>query len=208
MKNLRPRKQIVDCLQEAKVILWDKKTGNELTVQAIDILIDLISLIKTNKEFIESIEVIRFVNTIDDFLLENKSKDQSFEFYAQHRKEINNQKSKALVFQKKFRIINLSTFKLDFKKRNWYPPVFWDEKLRMNIISAQNCKCAMCNADVSEIIPHLHHIDYNKMNCSRENLVFLCVRCHGKTNSNREFWKQLLIEKQKEIFIMGPKNPL
>jgi len=199
MKSLKSRKQIIDCLRESKVTLWDKKAKNELTVHAIDLLVDLITLVKSDEEFIESIEVIRFVKIIDDFLIENKSEDQSFEFYAQHKKEIDNQKSKALVFQKKFKLVNLSTFKLDFKKKGWYLPTFYNEKLRMTIILAQRYGCALCNTDISGINPHLHHINYNKMNCSRNNLVFLCARCHGKTNSNREFWKNLLIERQEEF---------
>jgi hypothetical protein len=196
---MRSKKEISDCLREAEIVLLDKKTKNE--IQAIESLTDFITSIKTDEEFIESIEVIRFAKTIDDFLIENKSENQNFEFYAQHKKEIDNQKSKALVFQKKFSIINLPTFKLEFKKKEWYLPAFYDDKLRMNIISAQRYRCALCDTDISGISPHLHHINYNKMNCSRENLVFICARCHGKTNSNREFWKKLLIEKQKAYLI-------
>lgn len=35
----------------------------------------------------------------------------------------------------------------------------------------------------------VHHIDYDKKNNAPENLVTLCLRCHGQTNWNREFWK-------------------
>ena len=196
---MRSRKQIIDCLREAEIVLLDKKTKNE--IQAIEPLTDFITLTKTKEEFIESIEVIRFAKTIDDFLIENKSENQNFEFYAQHKKEIDNQKNKALVFQKKFSIINLLTFKFEFKKKEWYLPAFYDDELRIDIISAQRYKCALCDIDISGINPHLHHINYNKMNCFRENLVFVCARCHGKTNLNREFWKKLLIEKQKAYLI-------
>jgi len=38
---------------------------------------------------------------------------------------------------------------------------------------------------------NVHHIDYDKMNCSIDNLITLCVRCNGVANGNREYWKQL-----------------
>ena len=45
----------------------------------------------------------------------------------------------------------------------------------------------------------LHHIDYNKDNCSRENLIWLNLPIHIKTNSNREEWKSLLQKINSEI---------
>jgi len=46
---------------------------------------------------------------------------------------------------------------------------------------------------------HLHHIDYNKQNDSRENLIWLNHSTHAKTNSNRDEWKLLLQKINKEI---------
>lgn len=37
----------------------------------------------------------------------------------------------------------------------------------------------------------VHHIDYNKSNCKFDNLIYLCPKCHGRTNgnpSNRSMW--------------------
>jgi len=34
----------------------------------------------------------------------------------------------------------------------------------------------------------VHHIDYNKKNCSEDNLMTLCHSCHVATNSNRKYW--------------------
>jgi hypothetical protein len=34
----------------------------------------------------------------------------------------------------------------------------------------------------------IHHIDYNKENCSPENLISLCCECNTKSNKNRDFW--------------------
>jgi hypothetical protein len=38
---------------------------------------------------------------------------------------------------------------------------------------------------------HIHHIDYNKKNNDRDNLISLCCRCHGQTTSgNRDYWRE------------------
>ena len=34
----------------------------------------------------------------------------------------------------------------------------------------------------------IHHIDYDKQNCNKNNLISLCMSCHGKTNGNRDYW--------------------
>lgn len=46
-----------------------------------------------------------------------------------------------------------------------------------------------------------HHIDYNKDNFDLDNGVCLCVSCHSKTNTNRDYWKNLfqLIVNKMEI---------
>ena len=46
---------------------------------------------------------------------------------------------------------------------------------------------------------HLHHIDYDKTNDKRENLIFLNKNIHFKTNTNREHWYEILLEINKEI---------
>lgn len=35
----------------------------------------------------------------------------------------------------------------------------------------------------------IHHIDYNKHNCSPDNLITLCFSCNSRANVNREFHK-------------------
>jgi hypothetical protein len=34
-----------------------------------------------------------------------------------------------------------------------------------------------------------HHIDYDKMNNTSENLITLCVPCHCATNAHRDYWQ-------------------
>lgn len=41
----------------------------------------------------------------------------------------------------------------------------------------------------------VHHIDYDKINVDKDNLISLCRSCHGRVNENREYWKRLLKDK-------------
>lgn len=45
----------------------------------------------------------------------------------------------------------------------------------------------------------VHHISYNKdCGCDGDktcNFVPLCIRCHAKTNGNREYWEKLITDK-------------
>ena len=40
---------------------------------------------------------------------------------------------------------------------------------------------------------YIHHIDYDKINCNHLNLITLCCSCHSKTNYNRRYWQDLLM---------------
>lgn len=37
----------------------------------------------------------------------------------------------------------------------------------------------------------VHHIDYNKKNCSADNLITLCRSCNSRVNDNRNYWKNI-----------------
>ena len=47
--------------------------------------------------------------------------------------------------------------------------------------------CALCGKRGIKL--SAHHIDYNKNNNRITNFVLLCKRCHGRTNRNRNLWK-------------------
>ena len=37
----------------------------------------------------------------------------------------------------------------------------------------------------------VHHIDYDKMNCSWLNLISVCRSCNSRANGHRKYWKRL-----------------
>ncbi len=72
-----------------------------------------------------------------------------------------------------------------------YTEKFFDGDFREQIRKEQKNINPM-SGDTLEESAHLHHIDYDKTNDSRENLIFLNQSNHFKTNTNREHWKELL----------------
>lgn len=64
----------------------------------------------------------------------------------------------------------------------------WTNTLKRSIRERDHYTCKICGKQQEETTFCIHHIDYNKKNCSPSNLVTLCRSCHTKTNSNRESW--------------------
>jgi len=65
--------------------------------------------------------------------------------------------------------------------------VDWTDTLKRSIRQRDKYTCQLCDKEPSVCV---HHIDYNKKNCSSENLVTLCKGCHPKTNTNRDYWTE------------------
>jgi len=72
---------------------------------------------------------------------------------------------------------------------------YFTNKLKQEIRKRDNYKCYICKLNKKLDI---HHIDYNKKNCDKNNLIGLCKSCHMKTNFNRDYWKKYLGGKNNE----------
>lgn len=72
------------------------------------------------------------------------------------------------------------------------------EKLKEEIRNRDQRRCKICGKEEKEEIKdrskklQIHHIDYEKSNCKKENLISLCSVCHGYTNFKREEWEDIL----------------
>jgi 5-methylcytosine-specific restriction endonuclease McrA len=62
----------------------------------------------------------------------------------------------------------------------------WTKALKELIKARDNYTCKICSINKGVLV---HHIDYNKRNCSPKNLITLCRNCHSRTNAHREKWK-------------------
>lgn len=74
-------------------------------------------------------------------------------------------------------------------------PTDWTDDLRESIRKRDGYACQMpgCGLHQDELkgmfTKHpVHHIDYDKDNCDPKNLITLCIKCHIKTNYNRDYW--------------------
>ncbi len=66
----------------------------------------------------------------------------------------------------------------------------WDYWLIEEIKIRDKRKCQNPDCKNPHNMLDAHHIDYNKQNLNHSNLITLCKRCHGKTQKNRNFWKE------------------
>jgi len=70
----------------------------------------------------------------------------------------------------------------------------FNEELKEQIRNRDNHICQNCGMTEEEHIIvygqvlHVHHIDYDKINCKKENLISLCVGCNARANFNRSYW--------------------
>lgn len=68
--------------------------------------------------------------------------------------------------------------------------------LKEQIRKRDNYRCQLCGITQKQLLKiikrilSVHHIDYNKLNNSKNNLITLCSFCHGITNVNRKEWKK------------------
>lgn len=70
----------------------------------------------------------------------------------------------------------------------------FNNNLKTKIRKRDNYVCQHCGITEEEHkekhnrVLEIHHIDYDKENNTKRNLVSLCRKCHGKTNHNRDYW--------------------
>jgi len=60
---------------------------------------------------------------------------------------------------------------------------FYDKNYRYDILQNQNFKCGKCLISNKDARLCLHHIDFDKKNDRRKNLIFLCNTCHSYTTN-------------------------
>lgn len=68
-------------------------------------------------------------------------------------------------------------------------PEEWTRTLREQIRDRDNRQCQLCfeYEDVLSKKLHVHHIDGNKNNCSKDNLISLCIVCHIKVERSKDY---------------------
>jgi len=68
----------------------------------------------------------------------------------------------------------------------------WTKGLKRDIRKRDGYQCLLCGKEPgSRALLDVHHIDWDKHNCSQDNLVTLCRSCHGMMHrkKTRGFWE-------------------
>ena len=68
----------------------------------------------------------------------------------------------------------------------------WNNKLKQEIKERDDYTCQLCGDKILKQTKRkflsVHHIDYNKKNNSKNNLISLCNFCNSSVNKDREDW--------------------
>jgi len=76
----------------------------------------------------------------------------------------------------------------------------FNNSLKNKIRDRDNHECQLCHTKEKYFDRKLsiHHINYNKENCKKENLISLCISCNSQVNANRnyytEYFKNLILQ--------------
>ncbi len=86
------------------------------------------------------------------------------------------------------------------------------QSLKNEIRIRDNHQCQICGITEEEHIIiigralSIHHIDYNKENCDKDNLITLCNQCNTRVNYNRKYWIKYFKRQIKQEELICQKN--
>jgi len=84
---------------------------------------------------------------------------------------------------------------------NFPYPIEFNNELKEQIRKRDNYTCQNCNIIEEEHIIiqgkvlSIHHIDYDKTNNQKNNLITLCNQCNVRANYNRKHWQEFYTNK-------------
>ena len=68
-----------------------------------------------------------------------------------------------------------------------YCSIWKDKEYKKDIKLRDGNKCLNPCCDNKHTKLHIHHINYNKKDCSPNNLITLCIACNAKANTDRDW---------------------
>jgi len=102
---------------------------------------------------------------------------------------------------------NIGEHNPNWKKGVSFEPYSYEfnQELKEQIRERDSWKCKNCGMTEEEHlivigrVLTIHHIDYNKQNCQKNNLITLCLWCNSRANHNKDYWKNYYQTKIIEI---------
>lgn len=105
------------------------------------------------------------------------------------------------------------------KHYNWrggiskFPYLFnFNDELKNEIKERDNYICQNCKITEEEhitvfgrVLP-IHHIDYDKKNNNKNNLITVCIACNVRANYNRNYWIKFFKKIINNILLKGNKT--
>ena len=79
-----------------------------------------------------------------------------------------------------------------------YCDAWADKDFKKSIFRRDNYECQNPDCWKTSSKLTVHHVDYNKQNCSPPNLLTLCRSCNARANYNRPKWEKLYVDLMKE----------
>ncbi len=85
----------------------------------------------------------------------------------------------------------------------------FDDNLKEQVRLRDSHTCQLCSrTQKDEIVEYnnrlkIHHIDYNKKNNNKDNLITLCLSCHTKTNYYRRYYEEYFVLFIQEVVNIG-----
>ena len=122
--------------------------------------------------------------------LENKRKE-GIKLNERNKKDPNHKKVMENNWNNTVRTWNGEKHPLWIGGKSFEPyGIMFNDELKNKIRQRDNYLCQECFK--KQLNPSLcvHHIDYNKENNMEYNLISLCIKCHIKTNFDREHWRK------------------
>lgn len=99
-------------------------------------------------------------------------------------------------------IDRMKAVKMGSQNKNWnggvsrHPYSFlFSPELKLKIRTRDNFICQRCGEKEIGKSHTIHHIDYDKQNCTDLNLITLCSRHNSEANFNRPYWTNFYQEK-------------
>jgi hypothetical protein len=78
-------------------------------------------------------------------------------------------------------------------------PLEFDRNLKRKIRRRDNQTCQTCFRDAKGLKGCVHHRDGDKQNCTMDNLILVCIVCHGQIHATKDTDNEMILKFRSEL---------